>query len=387
MNSNSFLSIESLPNELLCPILEACATPSLFRVCRNWRSLLTNAAMPALYKKIAAIHVPQLKDDIQKTAILDKIYQLESKLTSAEKVNQIFKQVFSLARSLSPQEFQHAIEKKKNLTIANYSSYLLNINRLWLWKKLPGGDEYLNSEEVKSLSLEKKGELLKERIKENYQNLTELDLYMAGLTYLPPEIGLLSHLRALDLRGNKLTNLPIEIGQLKQLNHLNLSGNQLTSLPAEIGQLNQLNDLALSHNKLTNLPIEIGQLKQLNHLNLSGNQLTSLPIEIGQLKQLNHLNLSGNQLTSLPAEIGQLNQLNDLSLSGNPLTSLPAEIGQLSQLVWLNLSPNQLTSLPTEIGQLKQLVKLDLSHNRIASLPVGIMQLPATRVNWEDNLL
>ncbi|MBS4168717.1 hypothetical protein [Parachlamydia sp. AcF125] len=156
MNSNPFLSLESLPNELLYPILETCATPSLFSVCRSWRILLVNAVMPALYRKIAALHIPQGKNDIQKTAILDQIYQLKSELTPAEKVNQIFKQVFSLADSLSSKEFRQTVEERRDLTIANYSSYLLNINRLLLWKKLPGGEEYLSREEIKFLSLEKK---------------------------------------------------------------------------------------------------------------------------------------------------------------------------------------------------------------------------------------
>jgi Leucine-rich repeat (LRR) protein len=338
MHSISSISIESLPNELLLPILEACAVPSLFSVCKRWHHLLASEVMPSLYKKIAQLHFPKGDATTQRTLMLAKVYQLNPGLTSTEKVYEVFKQVFTLAKSISPLEFKEKTEEKRGLTLANYSSYLLNINRLLLWKKLPGGEEYLNREEIKHLPLEKKGELLRDWIEENCKNITALDLSKAGLTYLPTEIGQLSQLQALDLRKNQLTALPVEIGQLSELQNLYLSQNQLASLPAEIGQLSQLLELNLRENQLASLPAEIGQLCQLRELYLNQNQLTSLPVETGQLSRLQGLDLSQNQLSGFPAEIGQLSQLAWLDLSQNQLTSLPAEIGQLSKLQWLYLN-------------------------------------------------
>jgi hypothetical protein len=96
MHPISSASIESLPNELLLPILEACAVPSLFSVCKRWHHLLASAAMPSLYKQIGKVHVSQ--EDINKQAfILDRIYKLESSLCEIAKVNAIFKQIFTLA--------------------------------------------------------------------------------------------------------------------------------------------------------------------------------------------------------------------------------------------------------------------------------------------------
>ncbi|WP_080502633.1 leucine-rich repeat domain-containing protein [Neochlamydia sp. EPS4] len=425
MHPISSASIESLPNELLLPILEACAVPPLFSVCKRWHHLLATEVMPSLYKQIGKVHVPQ--GNVKEQAlIVDRIYKLEEKLTEAAKVNAIFKQIFTLAKSLSTleskekteekrglrlanyasyllninrfllrkklpgrekylsrEEIKHLplvelkekTEEKRGLRLANYASYLLNINRLLAWKKLPGGKEYLSREEIKHLPLEKKGELLRDWIEENCKNLTSLNLSNEGLTYLPPEIGQLSQLQTLDLRGNQLTALPTEIGQLSQLQRLDLSQNQLTSLPAEIGQLSQLRALHLNQNKLTALPAEIWQLPELQTLYLHQNQLTALPAEIGQLSQLQGLYLTQNQLTSLPAEIGQLSQLLWLFLNQNQLTSLPAEIGQLFQLKRLILNQNQLTSLPGEIGQLSQLRALYLNQNQLTSLPVEIGQL------------
>jgi Leucine-rich repeat (LRR) protein len=147
--------------------------------------------------------------------MLAKVYQLDPGLTSTEKVYQVFKQVFTLAKSISPLEFKEKTEEKRGLTLANYSSYLLNINRLLLWKKFPGGEEYLSREEIKHLPLEKKGELLKDWIEENCKNIMALNLSRVGLTYLPPEICQLSQLQELHLSKNQITSLPTEIGHLK----------------------------------------------------------------------------------------------------------------------------------------------------------------------------
>ncbi|KIC76512.1 hypothetical protein DB41_FX00210, partial [Neochlamydia sp. TUME1] len=308
MHPISSASVESLPNELLLPILEACVVPSLFRVCKRWHHLLASEVMPRLYKQIGKMHVPQ--GNVKEQAlIVDRIYKLEEKLSEAAKVNAIFRQIFTLASYLSPlkskgdeelsetakvnvifrQIFNLAssffslkskgqIEEKKSFTLANYSSYLLNINRLLLWKKLPGGEEYLSREEIKHLPLQKKGELLREWIEENCKNIEAVDLSGVGLTYLPSEICQLSKLQTLDLNQNQLVSLPAEIGQLSQLRALVLRQNQLVSLPAEIGQLSQLRTLNLRENQLTGLPKEIGQLSRLRVLYLKQNQLIALPV-------------------------------------------------------------------------------------------------------------
>ncbi|KIC75611.1 hypothetical protein DB42_EV00010, partial [Neochlamydia sp. EPS4] len=76
MHPISSTSIESLPNELLLPILEACAVPSLFSVCKRWHHLLASEAMPSLYKKIAQLHFPKKNATTQRTLMLAKVYQL-----------------------------------------------------------------------------------------------------------------------------------------------------------------------------------------------------------------------------------------------------------------------------------------------------------------------
>jgi Leucine-rich repeat (LRR) protein len=94
----------------------------------------------------------------------------------------------------------------------------------------------LSQEEIKHLPLEKKGELLRDWIKENCKNIKVLALSNAGLTYLPPEIGQLSQLQVLNLYHNQLTSLPAEIGQLPKLQTLELAENPLKDIAKKIRQ-------------------------------------------------------------------------------------------------------------------------------------------------------
>ncbi|MBS4167308.1 MULTISPECIES: F-box-like domain-containing protein [unclassified Neochlamydia] len=377
MNPSSSITLEQLPNEILVSILKYCTSPALSSVCTRWHHLLATEVMPSLYKQIGKVHVPQ-GDASKQALILDKIYRLENGLSIIAKVNAIFKQTFALASSLSPLEleFKWVTEEKKYFTLANYSSHLLNINRLLIWKALPGGKEYLDQEKIKYLPLEKKGELFKKWIESFGKDITSLGITRSGLTFLPPEIQHLSKLKHLNLENNKLTFLPKEIGQLSQLQQLTLNSNQLTTLPAEIGQLSQLIELNINDNYLTSLPSEIKQIAYLQDLDLSSNQFAVFPLEIIHLVQLKWLFLQSNQLTSLPAEIKQLSQLEIISLDHNQLASLPTEIGQLSQLEIINVDHNQLSSLPAELEQLSYLEDLSVISNQINTLPVELGQLP-----------
>ncbi|WP_052435855.1 leucine-rich repeat domain-containing protein [Neochlamydia sp. EPS4] len=343
-------------------------------------------SITSLYNAIIQVHFPEgNRDFIEQARILDRIYEIKPNLSVEEKVPYIFQKLFTLAASLSPTEFEGNAKESKAFTLSNYSSYLLNINRLLLWQKLPGGTEFLNQPQIQALPLKKKGELLTQWIEEHGKDIISLNLDKSGLTSLPPEIGQLSQLQRLDLASNRLTAIPAEIGQLSQLQRLDLAGNLLTSIPAEIWQLTKLQWLCLGYNLLTAIPAEMGQLSQLQALYLYCNQLTSIPAEIWQLSQLQSLNLARNRLTAISAEIGQLSQLQSLDLGGNPLTAIPAEIWQLSQLHTLWLSNNQLTTIPAEIGQLSQLRMLYLSDNQLTTIPAEIGQLSQLHILWLSN--
>ncbi|BBI16549.1 leucine-rich repeat domain-containing protein [Neochlamydia sp. S13] len=381
--------------------IQALASPSIIPI-----------SMTSLYNAILQVHFPKGNGNlIAQAGILDRIYGIKPNLSIGEKVPYIFQKLFALAASLSPTEFDGNIKESKAFTLSNYSSFLLNINRLLIWQKLPGGTDYLNQPQIKALSLKKKGELLTQWIKQHGKNITILDLDYVGLTYLPPEIWQLSHLQALNLSNNQLTvipssighlsqlqtlylnfnhltAIPAEVGQLSQLQMFRLDSNLLTAVPAAIGQLSQLRELWLCNNQLTTIPIEVGQLSQLQLLLLSNNWLNTIPAEMGQLSQLQSLGLDGNQLTAIPTSIGQLSQLQMLCLHNNQLTALPAEIGQLSRLQTFRLDSNLLTAVPAEIGQLSQLRALGISNNHLTALPAEIWQLPQLKtLNLSNNQL
>lgn len=88
-----------------------------------------------------------------------------------------------------------------------------------------------------------------------------LNLSHLGLTSIPKEIGLLTHLKHLWLSNNKLTNLPEEICHLVNLEKLYLNNNQLTSLPENITNLKKLVILSLYTN-----PIQASSLRNLTQL-------------------------------------------------------------------------------------------------------------------------
>nr|NGY95823.1 hypothetical protein [Neochlamydia sp. AcF84] len=292
-------------------------------------------SMASLYNAILQVHFPEgNRDFIEQARILDKIYEIEPNLNLSveEKVPYIFQKLFTLAVSLSPTEFEGNAKESRVFTLSNYSSYLLNINRLLLWQKLPRGTEFLNQPHIKALPLKKKGELLAQWIEEHGKDIAFLHLNRLGLTSLPPELCQLTKLQVLSLNNNQLTALPAEIGQLTKLQILSLSCNQLISIPDEIRQLTKLEMLDLGYNHLTSIPAEIGQLTKLEILLLADNHLTSIPTEIGQLTKMENIDLSCNQLTVIPAEIRQLTKLRSLVLNNNQLTVIPAEIRQLPQL-------------------------------------------------------
>ena len=108
------------------------------------------------------------------------------------------------------------------------------------------------------------------RVEGSPPRVQNLDLEYAGLTgTLPPELALLTEMRAVDFRCgagegfNALTGpVPPELGNLSKLRALLLQGNFLTGpIPLELGRLNNLRKLDLSYNFLSaRIPAEVTRL-------------------------------------------------------------------------------------------------------------------------------
>ncbi len=118
---------------------------------------------------------------------------------------------------------------------------------------------------------------------------------------LPPELGMLFHLRRLEIGGNYgLTgDVPAELGSLANLEEIILQANSLTgSIPAALGRLANLGRLLLGSNLLTGrVPPEFGSLANLTDLELGNTMLSGpLPDSLTRLPALDWLELGGSGL-------------------------------------------------------------------------------------------
>ena len=149
--------------------------------------------------------------------------------------------------------------------------------------------------------------------------VVSLNLDGYGLTgRIPPQLGMLPHLRNLRLFDNALTGtIPTQLGLLSELEYLHLSFNRLTGdIPGSLGNLLNLKELSLSENfRLSGaIPVSLSRLSEVVYLNLGGNRLTGMiPEELGRLDNL--LRHRGQPLEGTPSLVGGL-YLHDNLLSG-----------------------------------------------------------------------
>jgi hypothetical protein len=194
--------------------------------------------------------------------------------------------------------------------------------------------------------------------------LTSLDLKFNSLVgVLPPQIGLLTHLKQIELGGNGLGlsgPIPSEIGALTKLQGLILTDNNFTgALPTELGLLTDLDALVFLKNRLEGtIPSALTNIVNLRIFYGSNNFLTgNIPPEIGNLSKLSELHLDENILTgSIPSTLGMLSDLVLLSIRGNTQVNgtLPSEISNLSSISFFDASSTSLHgTIPTELGLLQ----------------------------------
>jgi Leucine-rich repeat (LRR) protein len=216
-----------------------------------------------------------------------------------------------------------------------------------------------------------------DRLLDDPQRVTELDLADRGLRSLPDQLFRFPNLRRLRLAGNdQLNPLPDRIGELVSLEELDLSRIHLTRLPATLGRLRGLRVLDLSDNELAVLPDELGELTRLRVLRARGlwcappDTLAGLisleeldlasmfhpaadgapgpvpfPRVVTRLPALRRLDLSDTRLDALPDDLLQLTTLEELSLNGavGAVDRLP-DLTRLPRLRVLRLDGGRATS-------------------------------------------
>jgi Leucine-rich repeat (LRR) protein len=171
--------------------------------------------------------------------------------------------------------------------------------------------------------------------------LNRLELHVAGLEALPPQVGHLGALQTLILSGCDLAALPATVACLAELKFLDLSRNRLAALPASLDALKRLEVLDVSGNALAELG-PVCAMTSLTTLLADRNALTAAPLNFKGLLRLETLSLSNNQIAELPEDIGAPQLLAVLNVADNALTDLPAGLAELKEkkIRELKLLPN-----------------------------------------------
>jgi hypothetical protein len=115
-----------------------------------------------------------------------------------------------------------------------------------------------------------------------FDSLEILSINANEMRHLPPEIGLLTHLKELNLAGNLLTSLPIEIKHCKELKKIDLSCQHNFSVDGKqvINSLQfntNLETLDFTKSGIKEIPTSIVALSKLQIVELQDNDYINMP--------------------------------------------------------------------------------------------------------------
>ena len=235
--------------------------------------------------------------------------------------------------------------------------------------------------------------LKEERNFPTFTSVTQLNLFGAGLPFLPNETFNLCSLKSLNLAGNALLDLPPRITRLQQLEVLKLEGNPLKApqyqkiarILCEFPNLHTFTH----HSQLLMDTYDAEKAQSLaicrawEQIRLEPDQSDDLDCKSFDL-QLDKL-LNG--ATPTPSQIREalemcrkqfpsaLTSIRELSLRALRLQTFPPELRCLKMLQELDLSRNLFSEVPKEVYEFKELKTLKLAQNPIpASRHKGIVK-------------
>jgi Leucine-rich repeat (LRR) protein len=204
-----------------------------------------------------------------------------------------------------------------------------------------------------------------EKLYRRAEETKSLELAWKEMTFLPPQIPLLTSLTNLHFIGNKFQDAgQIELGSLTQLTSMSMISCKIAEMGEHTGRLTALKELVLQDNILQYLPDSICKLRSLTYLNVNNNHLEYLPEHIGKLTTLIELHMSANQLTYLPDSIGGLTNLTTMVAGQNLLQTLPETMHELKACRRLIFNQNELTHLPESFAKIPNLQELRLGYNK-----------------------
>jgi hypothetical protein len=201
---------------------------------------------------------------------------------------------------------------------------------------------------------------------EHWQHVHKLVLDDNGLAGdLPPNLGVLSELRALSLRGNRLSGALPDLAGLGKLEYLELSRNQLTGRLPDLRGLAAMESFHVADNRLDGPLPALDAMPRVQFLVLANNRFEGPLPALAALRELKELSASGNRLGGpLPALAG-LPLLHDVFLESNAFEGAIPPLENLPELRYLRLGNNRLTGRIPDLAGVPNLQELDVRGNRL----------------------
>ncbi|KAG6509631.1 hypothetical protein ZIOFF_027631 [Zingiber officinale] len=177
------------------------------------------------------------------------------------------------------------------------------------------------------------------------------DSHLSGR--VPPELGLLEHLRHLDLSGNAIYGtLPASILNVSELRILSLASNEISGDFPDVGRLSNLQVLNLSGNALEGaIPATLALLPRLTVVSVANNHLCG-ELTKGGFGKVEYLDMSSNLVNgTIPPDFDG-RWLRYLNLSHNQLTGEipPAFASEIPVNATVDLAFNHLTGAVPQVG-------------------------------------
>ena len=171
------------------------------------------------------------------------------------------------------------------------------------------------------------------------------------------------NLTELNLWWRWIWSLPTELWNLKALTNLNIAWNNLWTISSWIWNLTNLIFLDISSGLISTLPSSLSNLTKLKTLNLNVNPISSIPDSIKNFSQLEVLNFWECTFTWITSDIWNFTSLKELYFWYNDIETIAPEIGNLVNLEYFDLNENQLTSFPSQIWNLIKLKASNFENN------------------------
>lgn len=187
---------------------------------------------------------------------------------------------------------------------------------------------------------------------------------------LPPEIGLLQHLKFLELSNTFITSLGSGFCSLTSLEILRITASKsLTVLPNCFNNMPNLRRIDLATTSISVFPPSLLQAG-VNWLYVQNNLITYMPPQLSTLTGITYLDLSYNLISQPFISVSGWNKLIWYNIGNNYFSgSIPVgTFDNMPSLVWCSMSTNRLTGAMPNFAGTINLINIDISNNAFSGM-------------------